>query len=184
MSEAAIEAREYAQRGWGKALRAAALWKRLAKRLRARSRETTKMYRANVRERNVQAMEFERIIQSWKAEELDWIEAQKSMQAEVTRSVQLPTITPSEKEILDAAKALSCKPVRRIENGFDPDGPESMPAPTGMMLLGGRGEIRKVCEAVIRWRASQDSGLGAGETHGGPLNTSAELGLPKNERDG
>lgn len=70
-------------------------------------------------------------------------------------------ITPAEKEILDAAKALACKPVRRIENGFDPDGPESIPAPTGMMLLGGRGEIRKVCEAVIRWRATQDSGPGA-----------------------
>ena len=73
--------------------------------------------------------------------------------------VVMYTITPAEKDILDAAKALSCKPVRRIENGFDPDGPESMPAPAGMMTLGGRGQIRKVCEAVIRWRAAnEDSG--------------------------
>lgn len=88
--------------------------------------------------------------------------ATESIVAELaTRSMadidhRLHLITPSEKEILDAAKALSCKPVRLIENGFDPDGPESVPAPAGMMTLGSNGQIRKVCEAVIRWREAME----------------------------
>jgi hypothetical protein len=95
--------------------------------------------------------------------------ATESIEAELaTRIMQrggghlkLYTITPAEKEILDAAKALSCKPARAIVDDREDseDRGASLPAPTGMMLLGGRWAIRRVCEAVIRWRKTvEDSG--------------------------
>ena len=108
----------------------------------------------------------------------------KSNQLTLARIGGLHLITPAEKDILDAAKGLDCKPARAIldDREDSEDRGASVPAPTGMMILGGRGAIRKVCEAVIRWRAAveaqQDSGPGADRHEAAPP-LGAGPGLPE-----
>jgi hypothetical protein len=63
--------------------------------------------------------------------------------------------TEAEREVITAADALSCKPCKSIENGFDPDGPESVPAPSGMMVFGTNAARTRLCEAVIRMRKAR-----------------------------
>jgi hypothetical protein len=67
----------------------------------------------------------------------------------------LDLCTAAEREVITAADALSCKPCKRIENGFDPDGPESVPAPSGMMIFGTNAARTRLCEAVIRMRKAR-----------------------------
>lgn len=85
----------------------------------------------------------------------------ESIEAElIVRALRSPgyVITAEEKDILDAAKELECKPVRAIVDDREDseDRGASVPAPTGMMTIGGMGRIQKICQAVIRWRAAME----------------------------
>ena len=157
----------------------ARLWKRLAKRLRESALEATRAahhWRTLAQQNLEDAQDLDAKYLAKFHEARDWHNVADERSAEIVRLMderdqlgylaaflkakQLTACSAAEVEILDAAKAIPFTPIRRIvdDRQDSEDRGASLPARAGMLSMGTQGQLRKLGEAVIRWRKTQEEG--------------------------